>query len=813
MNTTVVDSYSRALQYAARLPRAYPKITPANITNDAIHPRLRGTKLAADLLNIQRRFGYHDSVLRGLTEKALGGGNIPAVFESIRDRLTMHANPYDAVFAGRDPLGHADDYRREAHRLSREYNWHRVSNQLNLDHAVKEYIDRIAKERIRGQHLRAAHNLFGFGWESRSKPVSKDTYDAFWGGLRKHLKGTKGYDYSGFSKDDVHDDLLRKSLRRLGDQEENLATLGTAKKVVPGKAESPAYATSLEGDYESLPTSHSHQYARDYAAVLRYAGRLVPVVDPFSHVSGIHYTGYPNGKYDADNHIAAQMERTGLKHAMLTLGLVPPKDATESRAQYTDRENAAVADYITHIREYVHSNPKDTLSRYYLRTAQQMRVTDDSSKSLSVGIGDLSRAVAPLVRKIATDRGVLSPRLIRTEPGPKSVPPLPPEPNYDADVIDLAEPQHHEDYDTAAAEYLGSKEKTKPLRAAVDRGSFGGGKLPYEEVPHEGDFDLPETEYVGGPNADIDEIEATPKLASVDDNRLLALRRQLERVADDTPIPLAKRKRGGQFKQVLRNYGVEPTAPEPVPTTEPPIPLAKGRVKKMPSKPATPPEPPLKLRRTGPVARYGEEFAGFHNHIIDSYNDNRGKGGSDPTHALVYADHLQEQGKEAHAEMLRQNAAEFGDSGIPMHYDLRDGHLTPGEFLAHTHSTADGESHWVGLRQKTSRPGQQTVAWASKMLKPAEAADLLHRLHAEGAKVGSEGHQLMKQHPAKYGAYRAPKGGVVVRGTFYGAGQLIPDLTQFGADTDARPVQSPPKKSKRQRWRLAAKTIRASFGC
>lgn len=50
---------------------------------------------------------------------------------------------------------------------------------------------------------------------------------------------------------------------------------------------------------------------------------------------------------------------------------------------------------------------------------------------------------------------------------------------------------------------------------------------------------------------------------------------------------------------------------------------------------------------------------------------------------------------------------------------------------------------------------------------------------------GSGGEQ-----PVAFAAYRAPKGGVVVRGLYYGGGSLVPDLQKFAAaDADARPTK------------------------
>lgn len=261
--TTAAD-YSEALRYTARLPRSPRPVKPAEVLRPTISPRLQGTKLAADLIRIRDRYGHSDSRLRQLAERALGGNAGTPVYEAIRDRLSSHADPLaDHRFSQRDPLGSAKDYQQEAQRLSREYNWHRIQPQLDLDDVVKEYVDSIAKSHVRGQHLRLAHNLFGEGWQKRSKPVTAEQHTAFWSGLRSHIrKRALGPNSAyGLTAADTTDHLLRKSLRRLGENEEAAEKLPQQKQA-PAEADGAAYATTIDGKLKPLPTAKARQYSR-----------------------------------------------------------------------------------------------------------------------------------------------------------------------------------------------------------------------------------------------------------------------------------------------------------------------------------------------------------------------------------------------------------------------------------------------------------------------------------------------------------------------------------------------------------------------
>lgn len=218
-------------------------VKAADLMRKAISPSLRGTRLAAHLIEIRDRFGATDETLRGLVTTALKGGRVSDgkdVFTHIRDRLLVHALPDYGRFGVHtprmddlDPAGLPVDYQKRAKELATSYNWHRVSHSLDVQDAVADYLDTISSDRIKGRHYRAAHRIYG---DSRPSTATADpatltprqnrpkaaNHDAFWAGLRAHVQRTVGNakGYANVPAALRSDAFLENALTRLANAEE-----------------------------------------------------------------------------------------------------------------------------------------------------------------------------------------------------------------------------------------------------------------------------------------------------------------------------------------------------------------------------------------------------------------------------------------------------------------------------------------------------------------------------------------------------------------------------------------------------------------
>lgn len=291
---------------------------------------LHGTKLAVVLQEIRDRFGSVDPQLKALAEKALSGkGNLQHqvsqdntyaktkamitkaklgqqapgevaqtaaqpftpekhedLFTAIRDRLAKHSQGG----VGNSPG--SSDLAARAGELARSYNWHRVGAGLQVDEAVRDYINKVTGDRLKhaNEAHRTVHNLFGLGSEQRRQgKVSDTTHQAFWDGLRKHVnERAKGANsVYGLSARDLKDDMLHKSIRRLAEAEEHiygtpgkaptdpphvgpsyanyktagLRQLGPNAKIAPPTFEKPAYSPTKTG-VRVNPRARAAQFRR-----------------------------------------------------------------------------------------------------------------------------------------------------------------------------------------------------------------------------------------------------------------------------------------------------------------------------------------------------------------------------------------------------------------------------------------------------------------------------------------------------------------------------------------------------------------------
>lgn len=107
-------------------------------------------------------------------------------------------------------------------------------------------------------------------------------------------------------------------------------------------------------------------------------------------------------------------------------------------------------------------------------------------------------------------------------------------------------------------------------------------------------------------------------------------------------------------------------------------------------------------------------------------------------HGLAYADYLQEQGKDAHADLIRQHVERFGDGGIPDVHKPVEGrpafhtvvHIVPKYDSSGLY--VDPVGYTVNLNQM-SPERDRSVSWETPVMHLMDASDLHKRLVGEGA--------------------------------------------------------------------------------
>lgn len=228
-----------------------------------IHPSLRGTRLAVVLREIADNFGHKNPELKRLAEMGLRGvGNIGTggdVYHGIRDLLLKHSNELGV---------YTPEEQQRMGQLAKSYNWHRVGRGLQIDEAVGDYINSIASDRLKQNNaqMRAAHNLFGIGWDQREKPATAEARAKFLGGLISHVKkvGSGPDSVYGMSGRDINEKTVLQSLRRLGQAEEHNELLSQTRpesKVAAIDPPTPAWTGTPERPRVS-PRARAGQYRR-----------------------------------------------------------------------------------------------------------------------------------------------------------------------------------------------------------------------------------------------------------------------------------------------------------------------------------------------------------------------------------------------------------------------------------------------------------------------------------------------------------------------------------------------------------------------
>lgn len=210
-----------------------------------------------------------------------------------------------------------------------------------------------------------------------------------------------------------------------------------------------------------------------------------------------------------------------------------------------------------------------------------------------------------------------------------------------------------------------------------------------------------------------------------------------------------------------------------------------------------------------------DEEAGFHK----SLHDNR----EDVTNHLVYADWLQEHGRPAQAEIIRrgikQNQARDSWPDLPTQswaFNPEELHHWPQNIVRVRNGSQGLDPDTVEiLQQSLDKPEHGPRAFHWTYTGP-DAHELIYGVLNEGGELAHSQHFALPATPTEtphenFAAYRAPAGGTVVRGLFYGGGSMIPDLEKFAESEDEKEkrLTAPTKatiKSKINKWKKKMKT-------
>lgn len=686
--------------------------------NQGLHPSLHASRLAVVLHEIRDRFGKKDGTLRKLAEVGLRGtGNIGRqgdVYTRIRDELLRHASGKSVTGTQRFD---ADELKR-MNDIARNYNWHRVGKGLQLDEAVADYVTKVASDRLKdtNQHLRAAHNLFGLGSETRQRPASPEARAAFLKGLSDHVRkvGVGRESTYGMSAADVSTPMLLKSLRRLGQAEEQREQLSKAfhtSKVSEVPPERPAW-TGTAPKVRVSPRARAGQYARSRSEVMKY-GVLDALLgrNTGTPIEGVRYTSHPNGRYDPASHIGVNAERSAIHHALHALGIIPPRRPGEDRQQYDAKVRQAVSRYTDLAREYVRGKPNDMLSRWYTQHAAMLRDpheegTPEGRPEFStphIGILGLSSAVAPILRHLSERIGVRPTRALIVPEHPY-YPPVPDDPAdfYGPDEpvqLELEEPADSNDFQSHIDRIAGHIDRMVEEHNARDRrGAFGSGRLPYEVVedPSHTEQDFHFDPVFQDVSPDIAEIES------------MKVRRP--RTIKNPPLPADQKSAVYQSIADHRKKGT--VSGRPV-TRESTINML--------------------------VDTHGFDAATANRHL-----ENFNKLKSRPESGVAGAS-PQEKGKVRRRKFSRLDIVSGGK----------------GDKLSE--SDVDPEQLAMGIRVEMEHTNDERLAKEIALDHLAEFPDYYTRLK----KV---------EEPKRNAAYRAPAGGIVVRGTAYKGGEMVPDM-------------------------------------
>jgi uncharacterized protein (TIGR02996 family) len=132
----------------------------------------------------------------------------------------------------------------------------------------------------------------------------------------------------------------------------------------------------------------------------------------------------------------------------------------------------------------------------------------------------------------------------------------------------------------------------------------------------------------------------------------------------------------------------------------------------------------------------------FHNHLIENRYEQ--------TPALVYADWLQEQGKDAHSELVRQHVNDTGRGPLvrTWHYfeGAKDREALVSPDTAVSQSPTGNDQHRVTLLKKVGT--KHVLEWSSSRLSKEQASSLADRLRKEAGGAGESKYAVKYSHEA-----------------------------------------------------------------
>jgi len=357
-----------------------------NLMGKDISDVLKGTRLAAHLLDIRDRFGESDSHLKSLATAALRGATRIEgrdVFTAIRARLHDHSQ--DKALAAGDPHSDPEEYSKRAKDLATGFNWHRMGDALQLDEFVADHIKSLTKDPTKGTHLRSAHDLISKG----DHPVGQFLVSS----LQNAAKGWTGSNSAlGARAKQLTPDFLKASVERLARRESYKEGLHekAARKLVetrpsrgfkkggavdevdtlnwlPGSG--PAYSMSTTGRERVKSGLDAEQYEREEKA-LKYALGLTsamnavglgrrPAAQPIGP-DGVAFSGEPGSQHSPTH--PSNLERQAVALQLHGLGVIDLHDHNQKTLNHSK-----VDQYTGFIRNHVRSNVNDLLSQHYLK--------------------------------------------------------------------------------------------------------------------------------------------------------------------------------------------------------------------------------------------------------------------------------------------------------------------------------------------------------------------------------------------------------------------------------------------------------------
>lgn len=314
------------------------------------------------------------------------------------------------------------------------------------------------------------------------------------------------------------------------------------------------------------------------------------------------------------------------------------------------------------------------------------------------------------------------------------------------------------DYDTVYPTWYRENGEEAPPRYAVDEGnievqpeisrpsSIGGYRTGLLSITH------------GPQTAEYNAVPTSPQLLQY--HVPVQSRKHLSALTHDLPEPMRSRLWSIMAPHLREDHEQEaPTTPDTRPS-------------------------PTQLRRqvNKPNRKYGRH---------QDFNNVAEAEPKELTHSGMYADALQEEGKDTHAAVVRGNASDYGDNGT---YGLYSGGPIGHEGSSFTRIIPNGYDSWtktmpthysIQLHINTGNGPHAYRTFGVHKGTPQEALQIVDGLQQEGATLedNQKAYELLKQHagqsgdePVKMGGYRAPAGGAIVRGSQYKGGEMIPSM-------------------------------------